>query len=125
MGLPLIMILVATEDQAFVAAQVLRSSSNPAQANPAVSNPLENAAKVVTEVMLGDSQITGYSESAYYGVTNPMDAPVMEVAFLNGVQEPFMEETNQTDADGRVLLVRLDCGAAPIDFTGMVKEVGV
>lgn len=125
MGLPLVMILVATEDQAFVAAQVLRSSSNPAQANPAVSNPLENAAKVVTEVMLGDSQITGYSESAYYGVTNPMDAPVMEVAFLNGVQEPFMEETNQTDADGRVLLVRLDCGAAPIDFTGMVKEVGV
>jgi len=125
MGLEMQSILVASADQAFVAKQIVASATNPSQDNPAVVNPLQNISAVIREPLLKDSTITGYSETAFYGVANPMDAPVIEVAFLNGVQEPYMEEADQTDADGRVFRVRLDCGAAAIDYAGMVKETGV
>lgn len=124
MGLELKYLLVATDDQEFIARQIIGSPTNPSQSNPAVINPLQGSAEVVTERMLADSGITGYSTSAYYGFADPADAPVIEVAFLNGVREPYMEEVDQTDADGRVYKVRLDCGAAEIDYAGAVKEAG-
>ena len=124
LGLELELVLVATNTQAFYAKSVLGATANPSQSNPAVPNPLEGIATVATEPLLADSQISGYSSSAYYGVASTADAPVMEVAFLNGVQEPYMEETDQTDADGRSFKIREDCGAAPIDYAGMCKETG-
>ena len=124
MGLKTEIILVATEDQAYIAQQIVGSPTDPTQNNSAVKNPLQNAGRVVQEILLSDSQITGYSSSGYYGVASPADAPVVEVAFLNGQREPFMEEVDQTDADGRVYKVRLDCGAAAVDYAGMVTERG-
>lgn len=125
MGLTLENLLVGTWAQAMIARQVLNSTTNVGQSNANVKNPLEGIATVELEPLLGDSGITGYSTTAYFGFANPADAPVVEVAFLNGVQEPYMEEIEQTDADGRIMKVRLDCGAAPIDYLGAAKETGV
>jgi hypothetical protein len=63
LGLMMERILVATEDQRFIADQVLRSATNPNQSNPGVVNPLQNAGTVIHEQLLSDSQITGYSTS--------------------------------------------------------------
>jgi hypothetical protein len=125
MGLEMTVLLVATDDQEFIARQIIASNTNPNQNNMGVINPLQGAASVVKELLLGDSQLSGYSTSAYFGFASPADAPVVEVAFLNGQREPFMEEVDQTDADGRVYKVRLDCGAAATDYAGAARETGV
>ena len=53
-----------------------------------------------------------------------MDAPVLEVAFLDGQQEPFLELQNGFDVDGGRYKVRLDFGIAAIDHRGGVTSAG-
>jgi phage head maturation protease len=90
-------------------------------------NPLRNIARVVPEPQIENTNITGYSTTAYFGFADPRVSPVIEVAFLNGNTEPYMEEVENvgTAADGRVFKVRLDCVAGAVDWRGAVKETGV
>lgn len=92
------------------------------------TNPLRNIGipQPVIEPSLEDSNLTGYSTTAYYLFADPRIAPIIEVAFLNGVQTPYMEEVenNGTAADGRVWKVRMDCIAGRIDWRGACKENG-
>lgn len=80
----------------------------------------------VAEPLLENTNITGYSTTAYYGFADPAEAPVIEVAFLNGNQSPYLEEVENvgTAADGRVFKVRLDCAAGKVDWRGAVMENG-
>lgn len=90
-------------------------------------NPLAAKRLLVLEnALLENALVTGYSETAYYGFADPAMSPVIEVAFLNGVRTPFMEEVENTGtaADGRVMKVRLDAVAGAIDFRGAVKATG-
>ena len=91
------------------------------------SNPARGLAPVVPERLLENTNITGYSSSAYYIFANPMLAPVIEMAFLNGVETPFMEQTENTgrSPDGILFKVRLDVGGAITGYRGAVKESGV
>lgn len=94
--------------------------------NVGVENPIsELGIQPVIEPNIENTNITGYSSTAYYIFGDPNDIPVIEVAFLQGTQEPAMEEIQQTDADGRIWKVRLDCVAAAVDFLGAVTETGV
>lgn len=108
----------------FYAKLVVGSASVPSVANGGIINPLRGVANVVVEPSLEDTLLTGYSTTAWYLFADPVDAPVIEVAFLDGVEEPYMEELDQTDSDGRIWKVRLDCAAAAIDYAGAVKENG-
>lgn len=89
-------------------------------------NPLNGIARAVMEPSLEDANITGNSTTAYYLFASPAQAPVIEVAFLNGNDSPFMEEiVNQgSAADGRVFKVRMDCVAGAVDWRGAQKENG-
>lgn len=51
-------------------------------------------------------------------------APVIEVSFLDGVQEPYIELQNGFDVDGARYKVRLDYGVGGIDFRGAVTNAG-
>lgn len=51
-------------------------------------------------------------------------APVIEVAFLDGVQEPYMEMEQGFDVDGARWKVRLDFGVGAIDYRGAVTNAG-
>jgi len=117
-------ILLIGQTNEFKADQVFGSGTDVSQENPGVKNPVRNKAMPVVEPLLEDSNITGNSTTAYYMFADPSTAPVIEVAFLNGNRTPFMEEVDQTDADGRVFKVRHDVGAAAIDHTGAVLETG-
>lgn len=59
-----------------------------------------------------------------YLSADPALADVIEVSFLDGVQTPYMEEHDQTDADGRVFKVRLDVGAGVLDYRGLLTNAG-
>ena len=60
-----------------------------------------------------------------YLFADPSIAPVLEVAFLDGQQEPFLEMQDGFDVDGTRYKVRLDYGTAAVDYRGAVTNAGV
>ncbi len=90
-----------------------------------VANP--HTGKFRTEVSryLSNSQYAGNSEKAWYLLADPMDLPVIEVAFLNGQEAPTIETA---DADFNVLGVQMrgyhDFGVALQEPRGGIKSKG-
>ena len=59
-----------------------------------------------------------------YLFADPAEAPVLEVAFLDGVQDPYLEVQDGFDVDGARYKVRLDYGVGAIDYRGAVTNAG-
>ncbi len=59
-----------------------------------------------------------------YVFADAMEAPVLEVAFLDGNQTPYLEVQNGFDVDGARYKVRLDYGVGAVDFRGAVTNAG-
>ena len=59
-----------------------------------------------------------------YAFADPSEAPVLEVAFLDGAQDPYLEVQDGFDVDGARYKVRLDFGTAAIDYRGAVTAKG-
>lgn len=59
-----------------------------------------------------------------YMFADPAIAPVLEVAFLDGQREPFLEAQNGFTVDGVQWKVRHDYGVAAIDYRGAVTNAG-
>jgi hypothetical protein len=53
---------------------------------------------------LGNAKYPGFSQKAWYLLSDPADLPVVEVAFLNGNESPTIESA---EADFNVLGVRM------------------
>lgn len=64
------------------------------------------------------------SGNAYYMFADPSVEPVLEVNFLNGEQNPFMENENGFSVDGTQWKIRLDYGVGAVGFRGVVKNPG-
>lgn len=60
-----------------------------------------------------------------YLFADPGQAPVLEVAFLDGAREPFLEVMDGWRIDGVEWKVRLDYGVAGVDYVGAVTNAGV
>jgi len=60
-----------------------------------------------------------------YSFASPSVAPTLEVAFLDGMQNPALEVQNGWRIDGVEWKVRLDYGVAAIDYRGAVTNAGV
>jgi hypothetical protein len=104
-----------------LARQVVTSATDAGQSNAGVVNPFANLGiTVVPEQNI----VTSPTDYSHYLFADPRIAPVVEVAFLQGNQQPYQEEMDQADADGRKWLCRLDCGAAAVDYVGAVKATG-
>jgi hypothetical protein len=78
---------------------------------------------VVAEARLSNSLYTGYSATTWYLAGDKSVVDTIEVAFLNGRQEPTLE-LFQSGADimGVTWRVFHDCGAKPLDWRGMQKN---
>lgn len=64
------------------------------------------------------------SGTRFYMFADQGIAPVIEVVFLDGNQEPFVEMQNGFEVDGVVWKVRLDYGTGVIDYRGAVTGAG-
>ena len=86
---------------------------------------MAGAYNVVSSSWLANSLITGYSAKAWYLFADPVRAAAMEVAFLNGVETPTVE---QAEADFNTLGIQfrgfLDFGVAFQDPRAAVKMKG-
>lgn len=96
---------------------------NDAQYDPDTANKLQrpNSVRGLFRDVVDTPRITG---TEWYMFANPADAPVIEVAFLNGDQEPFLDSMDGFGVDGMQWKVRLDYGVAAIDYRGAVKNAG-
>jgi hypothetical protein len=59
-----------------------------------------------------------------YIFADPSEAPVLEVSFLDGNQEPYLERQDGFTVDGYRLKVRHDYGVGAIDYRGAITNAG-
>ncbi len=99
-----------------IANQVIRSTSvKGADINAGIINPVQNFAKVIAEPRLDDA-----SQSTFY-LAAAQGSDTIEVAYLNGVDTPFIDQIEGFTADGITTKVRIDAGVAPVDHRGLVQ----
>jgi hypothetical protein len=74
---------------------------------------------------LANSNYTGYSAVAWYMLADPNDIPVIETAFLDGVEMPTVE-TVELDADRLGVAMRAwwDFGCNKQEYRGALKLKG-
>lgn len=99
-------------------------SINGAQYDPDTANKLQkpNIVNGLFSDIVDTPRLTG---TRRYLFADPSIAPVIEVAFLDGQQEPFLEMQEGFDVDGTRYKVRLDYGTAAVDYRGAVTNAGV
>lgn len=81
-----------------------------------------NTSRGMYSSIIDTARITG---TRRYSFADVAIAAVLEVAFLNGQQEPFMEMQEGFRVDGVSWKVRLDFGVAGIDYKGAVTDAGL
>ena len=97
---------------------------NDAEYDPDTANKLQkpNAVRGLFSDIVDTPRLTG---TRRYLVASPAEAPVLEVAFLDGNDTPFLELENGFTVDGARWKVRLDYGVAGVDYRGAVTNAGV
>lgn len=85
-------------------------------------NPHNGKFRVLRSSYLSNANITGNSATAWYLLANPTDLPVIEVAFLNGSEQPVVESA-EADFDRLGIQMRgyHDFGVAKQDYRAAVR----
>ena len=99
---------------------------NDAQYDPTVTSKFQVPNKVqgLFRDIADSPRLTVSSTTRRYLFADPSIAPVIEVAFLDGEQNPFMEMMNGWRIDGVEWKVRHDVGVAAVDWRGAVTNAG-
>lgn len=102
-----------------VANQTVKSSSvKGADVNAGINNPIQNFATIIGEPRLDDNS----AQQWYLAAAKGMDT--IEVAYLNGVEAPYIDQQEGFNTDGIATKVRIDAGVAPLDWRGLVRSGG-
>lgn len=96
---------------------------NGAEYDPDTANKLQkpNMVRGLVRDIVDTPRLSG---KPWYLFADPADAAVLEVAFLDGVDTPYLELENGFTVDGARWKVRLDYGVAGIDYRGAVRNAG-
>lgn len=86
--------------------------------NPGIMNVVKDMAQVVVEPRLDKA-----NNKQWY-VTAAQGTDTIEVAYLDGMDVPYLEQQEGFTADGIAWKVRIDAGVAALDYRGMVKSGG-
>lgn len=98
-----------------IARQVLTSTAVPgSESNSGIANPVSNMSQLIVESRLDD-----VSGQEWYLVA-AQGSDTIEVAYLDGVDAPYLEQQQGWTVDGVSFKVRIDAGVAPLDYRGMV-----
>jgi hypothetical protein len=100
-------------------AGVLMAAEFSPQQTQRVPNHVRGLAQVVPEARLSTA-----SAISWYLAANPNAIDTIEVAYLNGVQTPVLEQKDGWNIDGVEMKVRLDAGCQVFDFRGLYKNPG-
>lgn len=98
-------------------------SINQAEYDPDTANKLQKP-NIVNGLFRDIVDTPRLSGNRRYLFADASEAPVIEVAFLDGVQDPYIELQNGFDVDGARYKVRLDYGVGAVDYRGAVTNAG-
>lgn len=98
-------------------------SINEAQYDPDTANKLQKP-NIVNGLFRDIVDTPRLSGARRYLFADAAEAPVLEVAFLDGMQDPYIELQNGFDVDGARYKVRLDYGVGATDYRGAVTNAG-
>lgn len=102
-----------------LANQTIKSASvKGADINSGINNPIQNFAEVISEPRLDHKDPDAWYLAAAKGTDT------IEVAYLNGVDTPYIDQQEGFNTDGIATKVRIDAGVAPLDFRGLAKSTG-
>ena len=97
---------------------------NSAEYDPDTSGKLQrpNMVNGLFSDIVDTPRLTG---TRRYLFADPNEAACIEVVFLDGNQEPYLELETGFTVDGSSWKVRLDYGVGAVDFRGAVTNTGV
>lgn len=96
--------------------------------DPDASNKLQrpNMVQGLVQDIVGSARLgTGTSGHGWYFFGDKEMAPAIEVVFLNGVEEPFLDNTLGWRVDGTEFKVRLDYGIGAINWRSAYYNPGL
>ncbi|KFC63985.1 ATP-dependent Clp protease proteolytic subunit ClpP [Bosea sp. LC85] len=102
----------------FSVRQLLTSATELGQTNPALKNRAQGFIEPVFSDWLDDASATAW----FFAADKTQDT--IEVSFLDGVEEPFLDQENDWNVDGTKMKVRIDAGASALDPRGLFKNIG-
>ncbi|HCC6411297.1 TPA: Mu-like prophage major head subunit gpT family protein, partial [Escherichia coli] len=86
--------------------------------NPGIINVVKDMAEVIVEPRLDKAN----NKEWYVAAAKGMDT--IEVAYLDGIDTPYLEEQEGFTVDGVAWKVRIDAGVAALDYRGLLKSSG-
>lgn len=89
--------------------------------NTMAPNPFQNRLEVISDARL-DGQTNG--TAAWYLAADPNRFDTVEVAFVDGIAEPYLREEQEWDTRGVEYVVGVDFGVAALDFRALHKYKG-
>lgn len=96
---------------------LMAAEYDPALADAKVPNPVRNRLGVISDARLDAAAAGGASFMlADGGITD-----TIEVAYLDGNDQPYLEQEHGFTVDGAAFKVRIDAGVAPLSWRTMVK----
>lgn len=69
-----------------------------------------------------DARLDANSSTEFFLAANPSIYDTIEVAYLNGIQTPVLEQKEGWGVDGVEFKVRLDAGVKALDFRGLYRS---
>jgi hypothetical protein len=102
------------------AAKVVRDSEfevGASNRNNTVPNPVRGTFEVIS-----DARLDLVSASNWFGAGNPAIYDTIEVAYLDGVDTPTLEQEKGWNVDGVEFKVRLDAGVKALDYRALAKN---
>lgn len=82
-------------------------------------NPFYRRMKIVVDPVLDDS-----SESAWFVAANPAQFDTVEVSYLDGRTQPWVDEQTEFEVDAFSTKIRFVFGVCPLDFRGLYMNEG-
>lgn len=74
--------------------------------------------------VIPEGRLDADSATKWYMAASPMMIDTVEVAFLEGAEQPYLESMDGWNVDGIEYKVRIDAVAAPLDFRGLSLNFG-
>jgi ATP-dependent protease ClpP protease subunit len=101
------------------AKQILTSTVDPTATKGMADNPVRNMSQLVVE-----GRLDAASATAWYLAASPAGFDTIEVAYLDGNDAPYLEQSTPWTTDGVEMKVRIDAAAAPLDYRTLYKNPG-
>lgn len=98
---------------------LLGAQFDPSNPNAQIPNPVRGLAEVIADARLDEQ-----SKLNTYLVADQKVHDTIEVAYLDGNEQPYLEQVQGFTVDGAIFKVRMDAGVAPMSFRTINKVLG-